>query len=64
VLDVALEIDELKDKSVKYGLKVTNKETTDLLTVGYLVVVAADKQTGRATEIPNDIFERLKPFQK
>jgi acyl-CoA thioesterase FadM len=54
VLDVALEIDELKDKSVKYGFKVANKETTDLLAVGYLVVVAVDKRA----------LERLKPFQK
>jgi len=46
---VALEIDELKDKPVKYGFKVKNKETTGLLAVGCLVVVAADKQTGRAT---------------
>jgi acyl-CoA thioesterase FadM len=54
----------MKEKSVKYGFKVFNKETSDLLANGHMVVVAADKQTGKATQIPKDIVEKLKPFYK
>jgi acyl-CoA thioesterase FadM len=28
------------------------------------VIVAADKQTGKATQIPSEIVEKLKPFTK
>jgi len=64
LLEIELTVDELKVKSVKYGFKVTNDETSDLLALGYLVVVAADRQTGRATQIPAEIVEKLKPFHK
>jgi acyl-CoA thioester hydrolase len=64
LLEIELTEDELKEKSVKYSSKVTNKETSDLLSLGYLVVVAADRQTGKATQIPVEIVEKLKPFYK
>lgn len=64
LLEIELTVDELKEKSVKYGFKVTNKETSDLLALGYLVVVEADRQTGKATQIPVEIVEKLKPFYK
>jgi acyl-CoA thioesterase FadM len=35
-----------------------------LLAVGYIVAVAADKQTGKATDIPEEIMEKLRPFSK
>lgn len=62
LLEVELAIDELKEKSVKFGFKVFNKETTELLATGYVVVVAADKQTGKATLIPEEIVVKFKPF--
>jgi acyl-CoA thioester hydrolase len=62
LLEIELTVDELKEKSVKYGFQVTNKETSDLLALGYLVVVAADRQTGKATQIPVEIVDKLKPF--
>ena len=64
LLKIELTVDELKVKSVKYGFKVTNDETSDLLALGHLVVVAADRKTGRATQIPAEIVEKLKPFHK
>jgi acyl-CoA thioester hydrolase len=64
LLEVELTIEELKEKSVKYGFKVNNKETGDLLAVGHLVVVAVDRQTGKATQIPLEIVEKLKSFYK
>jgi acyl-CoA thioester hydrolase len=64
LIEVELTIVDVKEKSVKYGFKVFNKETSDLLANGHMVVVAADKQTGKATQIPKDIVEKLKPFYK
>jgi acyl-CoA thioesterase FadM len=49
---------------VKYGFKVSNEETSDVLALGYLVIVAADRQTRKVTPIPSEIVEKLKPFYK
>ena len=62
LLEVELAIEELKEKSIKYGFKIFNKESAVLLANGYVIIVAADKQTGKATQIPKDIVEKLKPF--
>jgi acyl-CoA thioester hydrolase len=64
VLEVELTVEELKEKSVKLGFNVTRKETTELLANGYVVVVAADRNTGRATQIPKEIVDKLKPLSK
>ena len=63
-IEVELSIEKLKEKSVKYDFKIVNKKTGVLLANGYAVIVAADKQTGKATQIPNEIVENLKPFTK
>jgi acyl-CoA thioester hydrolase len=64
LIEVELSIEELKEKSVKYGFRIVNKEGAALLANGYVVIVAADKQTGKATQIPSEIVEKLKPFTK
>lgn len=64
LLEVELTIEELKEKSVKYGFRIFDKDSTVLLATGYVVVVAADKQTGKSTQIPKEILEKLKPFCK
>lgn len=64
LLEVELTIEELREKSAKLGFSVTNKERNELLAAGHFVVVAADKKTGKATLIPKEIVEKLKPFSK
>jgi acyl-CoA thioester hydrolase len=64
LIEVELTIEELKEKSIKYGLKIFNKESSVLLAEGHVVVVAADKQTQKAAQIPREIAEKLKPFCK
>lgn len=64
MLEVELTIEELEEKSIKYGFKIFNKESAVLLANGYVVIVAVDKQTGKATHIPKEIVEKLKPFCK
>ena len=64
LLEIELTVEALKEKSVKYSFKVYNKESATLLAEGHVIVVAADKQTGKATSIPEDILEKLKPFCK
>ncbi|RLI41708.1 hypothetical protein DRO59_06210 [Candidatus Bathyarchaeota archaeon] len=62
LLEVELTVEELKEKSVKYGFKVFNKESEALIANGYVVMVAADKRTGKAVQIPKEFLEKLKPF--
>ena len=64
LLEVELAIGELKEKSVKYEFRIFNKATTELLATGHVVAVAADKQTGKATNIPQEIVEKLRFFSK
>lgn len=66
LLETEVTIEEIKEKSVKYAFRILNKENTQLLATGYVVVVAADKQAGsaRATQIPEEIVEKLRPFCK
>ena|SRR3972149_1536318 len=62
LIEVQLTIEELREKSVKFGFRITNKEKASLLAIGHLVIVAADKQTEKATLLPQDMSEKLKPF--
>jgi acyl-CoA thioester hydrolase len=64
VLDVEVTVEELKERSVKLGFTIFNKETEDFLASGYLVIVAADRQTRRATEMPAEAFEKLRTYAK
>ena len=64
LIEAELTIEDLREKSIKYGLKIFNKESATLLADGYMIVVAANKQTGKATQIPKEIVEKLKTFCK
>jgi acyl-CoA thioester hydrolase len=64
LLEVEVSVEELREKSVKYGFQVFNKESMTLLAKGYVVIVAADKQTGKATAIPKEIATKLKPYTR
>jgi YbgC/YbaW family acyl-CoA thioester hydrolase len=64
LVEVELIVEELREKSVRYSFRFSNKESEDLLAHGYMVAVVADKQTGKAVAIPADIVEKLKPFCK
>lgn len=61
-LEVELIVEELNEKAVKFAFRVFNEETKNLLATGYVVVVAADKQAGKATQIPKEIVEKMRPF--
>ncbi|MCS7124746.1 MAG: acyl-CoA thioesterase [Candidatus Bathyarchaeota archaeon] len=62
LLEIELTVEALKEKSVKYGFKIYNKKTTELLANGYIVAVAVDRQTLRAVPIPKEVVEKLKAF--
>jgi acyl-CoA thioester hydrolase len=64
LIEVELTVDELKEKSIKYGFRMFNKETGALLAEGYVVIVMANKQTQKAVAIPKEIVEKLRPFSK
>jgi len=62
VLEVELTVGEILEKAVKYLFKVRNKATAEIIAEGYLTVVSASKQSGKAVKIPKEIVNKLKPF--
>jgi len=62
LLEVEVSVENLKERSFKLGFRIINEETNVTLATGYIVIVAADKQTGKATRIPSEIVEKLKSF--
>jgi len=64
LLEVELTVEDLRERSFKLGFRIFNKETTTLLATGYIVIVAADKQTEKATRIPDEIVEKLEPYRE
>jgi len=61
-LEIELVIGEMREKSIKYLFEVRNKNTAETLAKGHLVVVAASKETGKATRIPEELKKKLEPF--
>jgi acyl-CoA thioester hydrolase len=47
MLEVAVSVEELREKVVKLGFEVTNKPSGELLAVGHLVIVAAGKRRAK-----------------
>jgi acyl-CoA thioester hydrolase len=64
VLEIEVSVEELHEKAIRLGFRATNKNLGDSLASGHLVIVAADKQIGRAAKIPADMFDKLRPFAK
>jgi len=64
LLEISVSVEELREKVLKLGFELTNKSSGDLIAVGHLVIVAVDKQAGKAAKIPSMIFEKLRPLAK
>jgi len=64
IVEIELSIEEIREKAVKYLFKVYNKTEEKLAAEGYLVVVAVDKNSMKATKIPEEIVERLMPYME
>jgi len=62
LLEIELNVEELKEKSVKYCFKIYNKKTSELLANGYIVAVAVNRHTLKAVPIPQGAVEKLKTF--
>jgi acyl-CoA thioester hydrolase len=62
LLEIELTVRELKEKAVRYDFKIYNKETAELLADGYIVAVAVNRHTLKATQIPKEFAEKLKAY--
>jgi acyl-CoA thioester hydrolase len=62
LLEVKVSVENLKERSFKLGFRIINEEKNITLAAGYIVIVAADKQTGKAARVPSEIVEKLKSF--
>jgi acyl-CoA thioester hydrolase len=64
LLQIEVAVRDLKEKSVKLEFKVLREKSDTVLALGYIIAVAADRKTGRATGIPNEILEKLRRLSK
>ena len=62
LLQVELVVQEIREKSVQYGFRITNRASRALVAEGHVTLVAASISTGKATAIPRDFVEKLKPY--
>jgi acyl-CoA thioester hydrolase len=62
LLQIEVTVRDLKEKSVKLEFRVLKEKSETVLAFGYIIAVAADKETGRATGIPVEILKKLKPL--
>ncbi|MFQ6068134.1 MAG: acyl-CoA thioesterase [Candidatus Bathyarchaeia archaeon] len=63
ILEISLSVKEVREKAVKYGFIIKKKGTDILVAEGYVVAVAANKEIGKAINIPSEIIEKLKAFK-
>ena len=64
ILEISLTIMEIREKSVKYGFVVKQKDTNVLVAEGYVVIAAADRKIEKAIDFPLEIVKKLKTFKK
>jgi len=62
-LEISLSVEEIKEKSVKYGFVVKKRDADTLVAEGYVVAVASDEEIGKAIKFPSEIVEKLKTFK-
>ena len=58
-IEVSMTLSELKEKSVRYDMKLFNLTTQKISAEGYIVVASVDKRIGKAVPIPKDFAEAI-----
>jgi len=61
-IEVMMSLAELKEKSIKYNMKVFNVTTQKVSAEGYITVVAVDKKIGRAVPLPADFVQAISKY--
>jgi acyl-CoA thioester hydrolase len=64
VLEIALTVEEIGEKAVKYNFSMVNQTSRHVVAEGYVVVVVADKKLGKAVNIPKELAEKLAVYKK
>jgi acyl-CoA thioester hydrolase len=62
IVEVSLKVEEIREKSIRYGFTINNLTTGKKAAEGYVVIVAASITENRAVPIPKEIIEKLKPY--
>lgn len=62
LIDIEIYLEELKEKSVRYGFRFYRHGSKDLIAEGYVTVVSTSKRTGKAVALPREISEKLASF--
>jgi len=60
VVEVALTLEEMDRRTIRYGFTVANTTTQRLAAQGYVKIIAADITTRRAATLPDDLAKRIR----
>ena len=59
VLDVEMRVADVRDRSLRYEFVIRKRGDERIISQGHIVAVAVDRKTGRATQIPEILREKL-----
>jgi acyl-CoA thioester hydrolase len=62
-LEVYLTVAEIMDKAVKYTFQIVNQKSEQEVAEGYVVIVVADRKSGHATSIPEELAKKLETYK-
>jgi len=62
LIEVTLQIDEIREKAIRYRFIVNNLTSGKKAAEGYFVIVSANIKENQAIPLPREIVEKLKAF--
>lgn len=60
LLEVALTLEEMDHRTIRYGFTVTNTTTQRISAQGHVKIIAANISTRRAARLPDDLAKRIR----
>jgi len=58
-IEVIMNLAEMKEKSIKYNMRVFNLTTQKISAEGYITIVAVDRNIGKAVALPKDFAQAI-----
>jgi len=59
LLEVEMRVSEVRDKTIRYEFVIRKRGDESIIAQGHVIAVAVDRKTGKSTQIPPILRERL-----
>jgi len=60
LLEIALTLENIDDRTIRYGFTITNTATHHLAAQGYVTIIAADLVTRKASKLPDELAKQVR----